>query len=711
MQGGSTLRTLLNRSIFPTTIVLLFLAPIAFAADQIPTSDPLTDEQKLKQVKSYFQSEYQEEDFFRTDRLLLTATKREMGLQKAPAIATVITANEIKDMGARNIMDVLKMVPGLGISRNEQGFFMFEVRGVSTVKSEKILFLIDGHSINKNYAGSGLVYLADHLSVENIQQIEVVRGPGSALYGANAFVAVINVITKNAYNTDGLEVSLSYGSFDTKKLSVLGGKIFDNGFELFSSMNYWKADGPDLEIKRDRFSGTPLTNTPGDADTGYEATELLLKLSYAHFSYEGHYLYNDRGSYIGFGNALTDSNTQKYTNLWNELVYQHEITNFISTNLKLYYDYFEQDDSVEIMPPGFMGTYPNGMIGGPKAKSRTLGGELQLDFDINTRNHLMVGTVYENFKQYDVKSISNFNPNTYEYLGSIRELPSNWNWNKNTSRDIYAVYIQDEWEMVNNINLTLGLRHDHYSDFGNTSNPRLGLVWTFMPKGEIKLLYGKAFRAPNFGELYNDNNPSLMGNSDLQPEKISTYEVGLGYYFAKSIQMDLNIYYNDITNQIIRDTTVTPNEYANLGDTEVKGLEFVVSGEFSAKNYWRLAYSYQKPEDTNSGLEVPYVPNHRATLSLNRELSRYLMGHVDFLWDGPRPRPQGDTRGDSDSYITVDLAFTVSNFYKNLEIRGSVHNLFDENYYDPDISGAAQYIPDDYPRAGISALLTMSYKL
>lgn len=187
-------------------------------------------------------------------------------------------------MGARNLMDVLKMVPGIGISRNEQGFFMFDIRGISTVSSEKILLMIDGHSLNKNYIGSGLKFIADHLSVKNIRQVEVVRGPGSALYGTNAFVAVINVITKDTKDLEGLEVFLTGGSFKTKKIDVLGGKNYANGVQVFGSLDYWQTDGPDLLIESDLLTGTPFSMAPGYADTAYEAIELLLKVTYKNFS-------------------------------------------------------------------------------------------------------------------------------------------------------------------------------------------------------------------------------------------------------------------------------------------------------------------------------------------------------------------------------------------------------------------------------------------
>ena len=100
--------------------------------------------------------------------------------------------------------------------------------------------------------------------------------------------------------------------------------------------------------------------------------------------------------------------------------------------------------------------------------------------------------------------------------------------------------------MQNDLNLTAGVRYDHYSDLGSTTNPRLGLVWSFLKNADRKLLYGQAFRAPSFTELYNDNNPSLMGNPDLLPEKIKTYEASLGYRFSDSLRANLNYFHNNI---------------------------------------------------------------------------------------------------------------------------------------------------------------------
>ena len=165
------MHTVSIRIVLSVLFFLFIFLSQANAAEQNQQSPPLSEEQKMEQIKGYFESEYQEEDFFRTDRLLLTATKRNMPVRKAPAIATVITQEEIRYMGARNLRDVLTMVPGLGVSINEFGVFMYEVRGIRTPLSEKILVMIDGHSLNKSIiTGSALYRVLNGFPVKNIRQ-------------------------------------------------------------------------------------------------------------------------------------------------------------------------------------------------------------------------------------------------------------------------------------------------------------------------------------------------------------------------------------------------------------------------------------------------------------------------------------------------------------------------------------------------------------
>lgn len=652
---------------------------------------------------------------FFEEQELVTSTKRSTTLRKAPAIATIITADEIRNMGARNLEDILKMVPGFGVSTNEIGINMIEVRGVRSFVSEKILVMIDGHSLNRNITGSAFYTYAEMLPIENIRQVEVVRGPGSALYGNSAFVATINIITRNAEEINGLELKAGGGTSDTFKVNAVGGRSIGDKLTVSGSVDHYQTNGPRLMVEADTLSGTPFSMAPGTSDLSFKQTDAFLKLGYGDLSFRGEYRTVRKGLFIGFGPALTDNSFGDHDIYWGELAYTQRLAEGFSTNLKLHYDHIEQNSNVKIFPNGFAGVFPNGMIGRPLVKDRTIGGELQVDWDVFTGNHLIAGVSFEMLEQYNTRQLANFDPLTGAPLPAIQEVA---NWNRDAVRRIWAAYLQDEWQLPFRINLTAGVRFDHYSDFGNTVNPRVGLVWSFLDNADLKLLYGQAFRAPNFQELYNINNPAQLGNPDLKPETIQTYEAGLAWRLNRNFAANLTYFYSLIKDQIDVNPTATPAPtYANIGKSETQGIELGLSGAIGPELSWKANYSWQDPRNADTNQRLPYVPSHRASGGINYAPVKYLNLHTDVLWTGPRPRDKGDSRAESPDYTTVDLAVTIKNFYRTLEIQGTVRNLFDRRFKDPDTSGGnvnllgtGPKVPGDFPREGISGFITASYR-
>ncbi len=647
---------------------------------------------------------------------LVTATRHATSLRKAPAIATIITADEIRNMGARNLEDILKMVPGFGIATNEWGTHMIEVRGIRTGTSEKILVMIDGHSLNRNTNGSAAVYnVANKLPVENIKQVEVIRGPGSALYGNCAFVATINIITRNAEEINGLEVKGGGGSFDTYKGNLVGGSAFGDKLIVSGSLDHYQTNGAKLTIEADSVAGAPFSRSPGETDLRSRRTDAFLKVGYGDLTFRGHYQAQKERYYIGLASALTDDSYGDLDNYWGELAYSTRITDGLSTTLKLNYDYYGQAEGqfAKLFPNGAnigTGVFPEGMIGKPMLKNRTIGGELQFDWDLFKGNHLIAGVAYEELQQYDVKQQANFNPQTFAPLASVQDVA---NWNKNVTRQIFATYLQDEWQLPAQVNLTAGLRYDNYSDFGDTLNPRAGLVWSFLENADLKLLYGQAFRAPNFQELYNINNPIVVGSPNLKPERIQTYEAVLGWRLNRYFAANANYFFSTIKDQIgWAPSTVAgaPAVNANIGKTETQGIEVGTNGAIGSDLYWKLNYTWQDPRDAATDKRLPYVPSQRVGGSVNYALAKYVNLHTDILWTGARPRAAGDSRPEMPDYATVDVAVSLKNFFKTLEIQATVRNLFDKNYDDPDTSGALNKVPGDFPREGISAFVTASYR-
>ena len=246
------------------------------------------------------ETKYTEEAYYKTERMLLSATKHLIASRTAPAINSVVTAEEIRNMGARNIFDVLDKIPGFSTSWNQiKG--VINVRGVQTDHAEKVLLMIDGVKIRDSYTGSPTFLFGEDLMVENIKRIEVVRGPGSALYGANAFVGVVNIITKDPldYGDDHVVASATVASFDTRQYNVL---FSDNkgDFKIAGHLNYLDTDGARPLIEEDALSNSAVYNSsaslaPGRAQGSDEKLDIGLKLKYNDFSLNGRIIDKERG--------------------------------------------------------------------------------------------------------------------------------------------------------------------------------------------------------------------------------------------------------------------------------------------------------------------------------------------------------------------------------------------------------------------------------
>lgn len=461
-------------------------------------------------------------------------------------------------------------------------------------------------------------------------------------------------------------------------------------------------------MESDILRKTAFSQAPGSTNLDLEQISGFLKVIYGDLSFRGHYLGLKRGFFIGMGYALTNEIQNYYDtdNYWGELTYSRKLMTSLSATLKLSYDHYQQQPYVKSLPEGYNNSFPIGRIGRPFAQNQSINAELQLDWDPFTGNHVIAGVVSESIRQYDVHRIANFNPMTGAYLGSLQEVA---NWNKNAERQTTSLYFQDEWRLLDQVALTAGVRYDNYSDFGDTINPRAGLVWSIQDNVDLKLLYGQAFRAPSFIEMYNINTVSNAGNPNLKPERIETWEAGLDVHFSHALNLDINYFYSAIDDLITRDATVTPTSFINAGRAVTQGVEAGLHGAFEQLQ-WKTSYAWQDPRDKITGRRLADVPSQRANVSINYPLTRYLNLYADLRWIGPRPRDTGDTRAEMPDYTTVDMALTANNFFKGLEIQLAVHNLFDKRYSDPDTSGAAQKIPGDFPREGISVQANLLYK-
>ncbi len=637
------------------------------------------------------------------EEFAITPTKTFRSVKKNPSIVTVIDKQQIKNMGAQTLADVLRNVPGIGITIMRYGKYEIEVRGIKTVNSEKVLFMIDGHKVEFPISG-GSTWVFDDVIVDNIERIEIVRGPGSALYGTGAFLATINLITQKPKDVNGVRVEARGGSFDTWGGNVLFGKnVGDLG--ILMNVDYLDTDGPRLHVEEDfaGLMGQP-SEAPGNTTRWQEKWDTSLNLEYKDIYWRNRYVKKERGAYIGIVSALGDDSKIDVQHWFSVLGLKHSITPKLEVKTEGYIDYTEFDIFWEIFPEGFMGLYPEGMLGNILGKDQTLGADIQLNYELFEQNLLTLGWNIEQIKQYGIEHIANFDPNTLAPLGSLQKAP---NFNKNVKRDISALYIQDSWNITEDISLTAGGRLDHYSDFGSTLNPRCGLTWQISEPLGLKLLYGKAFRAASFEQLYNINNPSQLGHKDLKPEKISTYEAELSYSIIPPVTLRLNYFNNRIEDLIGIETL--PNgvlQFENEeGITKIDGIEVELRGKMEAGHYGYINYTYINPRD-QEGQRIPDVPLHRGNVGINLALSKYINSNTSIYMAGKRYRSEEDTRDALGGYTLVNQSIILKNLLDNFELQATIYNLFNKRYADP---APANTVRDDYPRPGTSYLVEARY--
>lgn len=258
-------------------------AILALALLTPPALQAMTEDQEdIKALEEMFPEDQPDEsDFWRQDRLLTTATGSQKPLRLAPSVATVVTKEEIEAIGATSLDEILETVPGLHVVPSGSSFFspIWSIRGVHTSVNPQVLLLINGVPFSQNYAGNrGTGF---RMPVAMISRVEVIRGPGSALHGADAYSGVVNVITKDNFEIDGTKMGVRGGSFDTYDGWVQHGGQY-GGWDVAMGVEWSKSDGDDDRIVDQDFlhaiGAAALSNAPGPMDTQYENLDANLGL-------------------------------------------------------------------------------------------------------------------------------------------------------------------------------------------------------------------------------------------------------------------------------------------------------------------------------------------------------------------------------------------------------------------------------------------------
>ncbi len=657
---------------------------------------------------------------------------------RAAAVATVITADKIKSMGATQLHQVLETVPGLHVSLDPLTYdYIYSMRGIRNNSGSQTLLLINGTRLSTPFLGSRT--LGFQMPVEQIQRIEIIRGPGSAVYGADAFAGVINIITKRANDIDGTNVGGRVGNWDSQSGWAQHGGNWA-GWDVAASFQYQHTNGDDDRIVKsdtqtgiDQVLGTQASLAPGSYNSRFQSwtAQLGLQRKYVDMNVWA-WKSNDKGLGAGIADALDPRGSLNSENYLADLRLSSEDTfqnlqleahlSYLYSNFQSYLKAFPDntrlpigsDGNIDFINPLSVVDFPDGVIGAPDRREQIPSIELTGIYDgfNNHKFRISSGYRYETIK---TNSNQNFGPGVIDgtqpiVTGDLTNVTGTpFVYLKNTDRSIWSLSLQHEWSIADDWLLTWGGRYDYYSDFGHTVNPRVGLSWAVNDQLTTKLLYGRAFRAPSFAEQGNINNPVLLGNPDLDPETINTLELAFNYVPLSNLRTGLNVYWYHISDLIqpVPDTGGTTVTVQNASDQQGYGLElewdWQIIDQLGVNGNYAWQHSQQKR--SNQHIHVAGVPEHQIYFALNWNFLPHWLLQNQVNWVGGRSRAEGDNRSDLDDYALVDLTLQRKNLFKHLNVSASVRNVF--NNRDAREPGGAGLI-DDIPLNGRSYYLEMS---
>lgn len=672
-----------------------------------------------------------------------TATGTPSTLRQTPAVASVITAEEIAAMGARDLEQVLAIVPGLHIERAFQiNNPKIVIRGISSQYNPHTLVLINGIPITSLFVGNRSNVWGG-MPVKAIARIEVIRGPGSAVHGADAFAGVVNIITKAPERLAGTTTGIGGGSFDTQYAWAQHGGDY-GPVQLGLSLEAGQTDGQRRVITADQQTGIdnlgpilfppppppPVSLAPGPINVGVRWLEFRSELSWQRWRWRlGAQDRSHGGTGTGVASALDPVGKFGSTRLNTDVSYYlPTLARDWDLTVEASYYYGDQQSEQQdlIFPPGaFWGSFPDGFTGNPEFREEQARFGLSTVYTGAAAHRWRLGAGYFYGDIYEVKETKNFRFVLVPGVGYVPVPLAGGVTDVTDTPDVYMTeklrkseyaFVQDEWQLAPTWALTAGVRYDHYSDVGSTTNPRLALVWNTTPALTTKLLYGEAFRPPAMVELYIINNPVALGNPELKPEKLRSLELALGYQAGPDQHLALNVYTFQVKDLInfVPDSNGLTSSTQNVDELRGRGLE--AEWRYRPRAQWQLLanYTLQSTENTRSKREIGHSPRQEVYGRATWDWAPLwqLTGQVTAV--GRRQRAQGDPRSSLHGYTSWDLTLRRVGLAQQLDLAVVGRNLFDADIREPSDEpnpGAAYVnIPNDIPEAGRSLMVEAQWR-
>lgn len=590
------------------------------------------------------------------DEVVVTATKTELTQKENPRSVEVITKEDIQNTGAISVRDALRTATNIDIvSVNHGGGENISIRGGDT---DGVLILVNGRRVaGENYfmsQGSN-AYALDRLNLSNVDHIEILRGPASAIYGSGAMSGVINIITKKSEKPEfsvgvatGTNEMSNYYHYDTGK----NGKVSVNFDVNFSKLR-------NIDSK----TGKNLLHGPKQAynlNLDYEMDEnnnLNLMLDYAKDNLE------TRMRDFSVSSSAPDDLKYPITSFTSErktiaLTYDGKNSNS-DYSLSASYSQLNRDPYAADTP------------GTNEKKYKSWNIEARDTIRTSDNNKLIFGG---------------------EYRGDKASIYSGDNTVKNT--DQYSLYLYDEYRVDNKLLLTPAIRYDYHKSFGSHTSPNLGATYFISDKSRFKANYGTSYRAPSVDELYGAfthggiwGGMAIVGNPDLKPEKSKGWEISYEQEFGDTTSAKLTYFDNKkedaISYKIEMASPSQMGKFYNIDSTSSKGVEFEIKHDFG-KGFTLVGnYNWLDSVDDTTGERLNY--NARNT---------YM---AKLMWTEPIKKEWNITAWNkwyTDFQYDSDTVYSVNTFNFTVTKRwGDKYRVFAgiDNVFNKDLSDMGYY--------------------
>lgn len=589
---------------------------------------------------------------------VVTASRFPQKPSEAPSMVSVITAEDIRTYGYRTLADLLRSVRGLHVS-NDRNYSYLNPRGFSGADdyNSTVLLLLDGYRLNENVYGGAYIGTEFILDVDLIERVEYMAGPGSAVYGSNAFYGVVNVISRRGASIGGVEASAGVASYGTTRGRLSYGERQKSGLDVLVSASGYGSEGQNLRFPE--FSS--INNGVAENLDDDHARQFFLRLNSAALTFEAGYSNRTKAIptasfYQAFnapGSRTTDG--QQFINLR----YDGKLAPTLDLATGIHYGRYDYTGYYQ---------YPASVSNKDITVGEWWGTDLRLQSRAFEHHKLIAGLEYRNDFRREQQ---NFDLNPYFlYLQDEHGKRS------------YGVYAQDEWALGKGTLLNVGLRHDGASEGRGSTNPRIALIQKLGSATTAKILYGTAFRAPNAYELYYATaGGSYLTNPNLKPETIATSEASVEHYFGGNLRITGSLF-SYRTRDMITLVPVGPDfQFQNLDRVSTRGAEAEVEYRWAGGGRLRASYTRQEAVDDTTDQQLKDSPRHLAKLNFGVPVfnGNWRAG-IEVQYVGEQHNYLGTRIDDA---TVANLTLSTDRLWKNLDVSASVYNLFNRKIADP----------------------------